>query len=58
MGHIVGSHHTSYTVQNMARSLAFYRDLLGFRLINERPEVTAQYFRDIIGIPDALVHAV
>jgi catechol 2,3-dioxygenase-like lactoylglutathione lyase family enzyme len=58
MGHIVGSHHTSYTVRDMARSLAFYCDLLGLRLIHERPEVTAQYFRDIIAIPDALVHAV
>lgn len=55
---IVGAHHTSYTVREMAASLGFYRDLLGFTVVNERPAVTSQYFRDIIGMPDAVVHAV
>jgi catechol 2,3-dioxygenase-like lactoylglutathione lyase family enzyme len=55
---IVGAHHTSYTVRDMARSLAFYRDLLGFEVIQERPEVTAEYFRAIVGLPDCVVHAV
>jgi catechol 2,3-dioxygenase-like lactoylglutathione lyase family enzyme len=58
MPQIIGAHHTSYTVQDMARSLAFYRDLLGFTLVTERPAVTAKYFRDIVGIPDAVVYAV
>ena len=55
---VVGADHTCYTVRNMSASLAFYRDLLGFRIIHERPQVTNQYFRDIIGFPDSVVHAV
>ena len=55
---IVGAHHTSYTVRDMAASLAFYRDLLGFQVLSERPAVTSQYFRDIIRMPDAVVYAV
>jgi catechol 2,3-dioxygenase-like lactoylglutathione lyase family enzyme len=55
---IIGAHHTSYSVTNMAPSLAFYRDLLGFEVVNERPEVTNTYFRTIIGFPDAVVYAV
>ena len=55
---IIGAHHTCYTVRDMAASLAFYRDLLGFEIASERPEVTAAYFRTIIGFPDARVYAV
>lgn len=55
---IIGADHTSYTVSDMSRSLPFYRDLLGFELVHERPAVTADYFRKIIGFPDAVVHAV
>jgi catechol 2,3-dioxygenase-like lactoylglutathione lyase family enzyme len=58
MGTIIGAHHTSYSVSNMQRSLAFYRDLLGFELLHDRPEVTNRYFRTIVGIPDCVVHAV
>jgi catechol 2,3-dioxygenase-like lactoylglutathione lyase family enzyme len=54
---IIGADHTCFTVSNMARSLAFYRDLLGFEMINERPAVTNTYFRAIVGFPDAVVHA-
>ena len=54
---ITGAHHTSYTVIDMDVTLKFYRDLLGFEVINERPEVTNNYFRKIIGFPDAVVHA-
>jgi catechol 2,3-dioxygenase-like lactoylglutathione lyase family enzyme len=53
---VIGADHTSFTVKNMADSLAFYRDLLGFEMINQRPEVTNQYFRDIVGIPDLVAH--
>ena len=53
---IVGAQHTSYTVSDTARSLHFYRDLLGFEVILDRPEVTLDYFRTIIGFPDAVVH--
>jgi catechol 2,3-dioxygenase-like lactoylglutathione lyase family enzyme len=55
---ITGAHHTSYTIGDMERSLAFYRDLLGFEFVHERPEVTESYFRTIVGIPDCVVHAV
>jgi len=54
---VIGADHTSYTVKDMKRSLAFYRDLLGFELINERPQVTNNYFRAIVGLPDSVVHA-
>lgn len=55
---IVGAHHTCYTVQDMARSLTFYRDIFGFEVVQERPEVTEDYFRAIIGFPDGVVYAV
>jgi catechol 2,3-dioxygenase-like lactoylglutathione lyase family enzyme len=58
MTSITGVHHTSYSVRDMSRSLAFYRDLLGFKVVNERPAVTDTYFRTIIGFPDAVVYAV
>ena len=57
-GNITGAYHTCYTVSDMVTTLAFYRDLLGFEIINERPEVTSTYFRTIIGFPDAVVYAV
>jgi catechol 2,3-dioxygenase-like lactoylglutathione lyase family enzyme len=53
---IIGAHHTSWTVRDTERSIAFYRDLLGFELIVDRPAVTLEYFRAIIGFPDAVVH--
>ena len=55
---IVGAEHTCYTVIDMQRTLAFYRDTLGFEIIHERPAVTNSYFRKIIGFPDSVVHAV
>ncbi len=55
---VFGAHHTCFTVADMNRSLAFYRDLLGLTVISERPAVTAGYFRTIIGYPDAVVYAV
>jgi catechol 2,3-dioxygenase-like lactoylglutathione lyase family enzyme len=58
MGNISGVYHTCYTVSDMSKTLAFYRDLLGFEIINERPQVTSNYFRTIIGFPDAVVYAV
>lgn len=53
---IIGAQHTSYTVANTERSIEFYRDILGFELIINRPEVNLEYFRAIIGFPDAVVH--
>ncbi len=54
--HITGADHTSFSVSNLERSLAFYVDLLGFTLLWQR-EITNQYFRDIVGIPDCVVKA-
>src|SRR5437867_6366582 len=53
---ITGADHTSFTVSNLERSLAFYVGLLGCELIWQR-EITNQYFRDIVGIPDCVVKA-
>lgn len=55
---IINAHHTSFSVLDMQESLAFYRDLLGFEVVNERPAVKDDYFREIVGFPDAVVYAV
>ena len=55
---IIGADHTCFTVIDMQKTLAFYRDLLGFEVVNERPEVTNSYFRKIVGFPDSVVYAV
>lgn len=52
---VIGTHHTSYTVSDLSRTLAFYRDLLGFEVVRERPSITATYFRQIVGFPDGVV---
>jgi lactoylglutathione lyase len=52
---IVGAHHTCYQVEDLARSLAFYRDLLGFELVWERVN-QEEYVRTIVGQPDATLH--
>lgn len=55
---VIGAHHTSFSVIDMRETLAFYCDLLGFEIVNERPAVTEAYFREIVGFPDAVVYAV
>lgn len=55
---IINAHHTSFSVIDMRETLAFYCDLLGFEIVNERPAVTEAYFREIVGFPDAVVYAV
>ncbi len=49
---IIGVEHTSFTVSNLERSLHFYKDLLGFALLEHRPSITNKYFRDIVDFPD------
>ena len=51
---IVGAHHTGYTVSDLDRSVAFYRDLLGFELIAAQ-EKEGGYLAAIVGYPDAHV---
>lgn len=53
---IIGTDHTSFSVINMEESLAFYRDLLGFEVLDLRPQATNQYLRDIVGLPDAVIN--
>lgn len=45
-----GVFHTGFTVGDMARSLAFYRDLLGMEVIGEQVG-EAPYLATVIGIP-------
>jgi lactoylglutathione lyase len=49
----LSANHVGLTVSNLERSLAFYRDLLGFRVAYERGEVTAEYMPRLVGIPGA-----
>ena len=53
---IVGADHTSFTVSNLERSLAFYVGILGCELLWERT-IENTYFRDIVGFPDCVVRA-
>jgi catechol 2,3-dioxygenase-like lactoylglutathione lyase family enzyme len=46
-----GLDHTGFTVTDLARSIAFYRDLLGFEVFAEG-ERHGGYFGRIVGYPD------
>src|ERR687884_2051777 len=47
------AHHVGITVSDLARSIAFYRDLLGFKVAYERGEVQAEYMPRLVGLPGA-----
>jgi catechol 2,3-dioxygenase-like lactoylglutathione lyase family enzyme len=47
-------HHTGYTVSDLGRSVAFYRDLLGLEVIAQQ-EKQGGYLAAIVGYPDAHV---
>jgi catechol 2,3-dioxygenase-like lactoylglutathione lyase family enzyme len=49
-----GLHHTGFTVSDLARSVCFYRDLLGCEVIAEQ-EKRGGYLAAIVGYPDAHV---
>jgi len=53
---IVGAHHTSFTVADLERSLAFFRDVLGLEVVGTR-EVRDEYFGQIVGLPGCVVKA-
>lgn len=44
--------HTGFTVSNLERSLAFYRDLLGMHLVHQQ-ETDAPYVGTVTGFPGA-----
>jgi lactoylglutathione lyase len=51
---VAGVHHTGLTVAELERSLAFYRDLLGFEVVLDQ-EKEGGYLAAIVGYPDARV---
>ncbi len=56
MAQILKPHHTGIQVADLERSIAFYRDILGFELVFQwNPQ--AEYIRTIVGYPDADIHA-
>ena len=49
------ANHVGITVSDLSRSVAFYRDLLGFHVAYERGEVQAEYMPRLLGIPGARI---
>jgi glyoxylase I family protein len=49
---IIAADHTGITVANLERSLAFWRDVLGFQL-SHRPHQTGKLASEITGVPGA-----
>lgn len=56
MAKITKAHHTGFTVRSLERSLAFYRDLLGFEVVFQwNPR--APYLGKLVGYPDVDLHS-
>jgi len=56
MGSITRPHHMGIQVADLERSLAFYRDILGFEVAFAwNPQ--ADYIREMVGYPKADIHA-
>ena len=51
-----GVWHFSFTVSDLDRSVAFYRDLLGFEVVHVQEQDNA-YTRRLVGFPDAVLRA-
>jgi catechol 2,3-dioxygenase-like lactoylglutathione lyase family enzyme len=47
--------HTSWTVSDLERSIAFYRDLMGFELLRRRVR-TGTFIETVVGFPGAELH--
>jgi catechol 2,3-dioxygenase-like lactoylglutathione lyase family enzyme len=47
--------HTSWTVSDLERSIAFYRDLMGFELLRRRVR-TGAFIETVVGFPGAELH--
>src|SRR5215216_2459917 len=52
-GFALSANHVGIGVSDLGRSIAFYRDLLGFNVAYERGEVTAEYMPRLVGVPGA-----
>ncbi len=50
--HIIATDHTGFTVANIERSLAFWRDILGFEL-SHRAHHTGDLASEVTGVPGA-----
>ncbi len=50
--HITAADHTGITVRNVERSLAFWRDVLGFE-VSHRPHQSGELASEITGVPGA-----
>jgi lactoylglutathione lyase len=56
MAQITRMHHTGFTVKSLERSIAFYRDILGFELAFQwNPD--AAYLRELVGYSTVDLHA-
>jgi len=56
MASITKAHHMGLQVADLDRSVAFYRDILGFEIAFAwNPQ--APYIRELVGYPDADIHA-
>ena len=53
--HVRGFHHTSFTVSDIDRSVAFYRDVLGMELVAQSVEGSGEIVDKILGMPGARV---
>lgn len=57
MAKVIKGHHTGFTVRSLERSLAFYRDLLGFEVAFQwNPQ--APYIGELVGFRDVDLHSV
>jgi lactoylglutathione lyase len=52
---LIAIHHISLSVSNLDQSIEFYKEL-GFEVETKRYNVTQDYFRKVIGYPNAIVH--
>ena len=52
---VVSVWHTSWTVSDLDRSIAFYCDLMGFELIRRRVR-TGEFIETVVGFPGAELH--
>jgi catechol 2,3-dioxygenase-like lactoylglutathione lyase family enzyme len=56
MAKITKAHHTGLTVRSLERSIAFYRDLLGFEIVFQwNPQ--APYINELLGYPRVDLHS-